>query len=116
MICPNCNAQLDGNYSECPYCRAPLQVNAILGIVMSFVAALCCCCAPLGMVGLLFAAKASVYNEHGNIDEAKKNLNIAMIFSCIGIAIGVIGEIITLIIWGSPILLYLVALLGLENQ
>ena len=112
MICPNCNAQLDGNYSECPYCHTPLQVNAILGIVMSFVGALCCGCVPLGMVGLLFAAKASVHNEQGNIDEAKKNLNMAMILSGIGIAIGLIGWIIYFLIGGLPLLIGLLAING----
>ena len=117
MNCPNCNQPLPQESSAfCPNCGAQVGVRAAepvrpqvqtaapvqtvpshlaLGIFSTL-----CCCLPLGIVSIVYAAQVSSQAAAGNIAGAMESSRKAKFWGVLSIVLGGIG---TLIIGGLQV-------------
>ena len=123
MNCPNCNQPLPSESSAfCPGCGAQVGVSAAEAVrpqvqaavpvqtVPSHLAlgifATLCCCLPLGIVSIVYAAQVSSQAAAGNIAGAMESSRKAKFWGVLSIVLGGIG---TLIIGALQVLGALVA-------
>lgn len=111
MFCTSCGSQLPPGAAVCPSCGARVIVPAPVGappsinnyLVPSILVTLCCCL-PLGIVGIIFAAQVNSKLAAGNTAGAMEAAKYARLFTWIGFACGLVGAIIYVAIYGTAIL------------
>lgn len=111
MFCKQCGQKFDEGTVQCPVCGTPTgnartasaemseneQVRPVPpppvtindGMAPAVIATICCC-PPLGIAAVIFAARVSIYAESGMIEEAKHSAKMAKILAWIGILIGLL--------------------------
>jgi hypothetical protein len=72
-------------------------------LVHSIVVTLCCCM-PLGVVGIIFAAQVNSKLAAGDIVGAQEASNKAKLFCLIGAGVGILGLIVGVLINGAAVL------------
>ncbi len=88
-FCPNCQSPVNEDHKFCQSCGASLRENKQSGsrtlhigqLVWSIINLLLCCCAPFGIVSLIFVLMAK--GAQGEALE-KSHLHKALIFNIIG--------------------------------
>ena len=119
MNCPNCNQPLPSeNTAFCPNCGAaatgaprvtpvPPQMTAqpagapvqsvpshlALGIISTL-----CCCLPLGIVSIVYAAQVSSLVASGNIAAAQESSRKAKFWGILAVVLGAISTVIAVIL------------------
>ena len=110
MNCPNCNQPLPSDTSAfCPNCgarigAAPVQAapgvpvqtvpsHLALGIISTL-----CCCLPLGIVSIVYAAQVSGLVAGGNIAAAQEASRKAKFWGILSVVLGAISTVIAVII------------------
>jgi len=116
MNCPNCNQPLPSDTSAfCPGCGAQIgarpvqpQVQVVqppvqtvpshlaLGIISTL-----CCCLPLGIVSIVYAAQVSGLVASGNIAAAQEASRKAKLWGILSVVIGLISTVIAIIVQGG---------------
>jgi len=115
MLCKNCGTQniegavkcvqcgqvldlIHNNYNQMPVIQQSINSWLIPAIITN-----ACCCMPLGIISVYFAAKANTYTEKGDFLNAKASADKAKLWSIIGIALGLViwvGYVIIMFISG----------------
>lgn len=116
MNCPNCNQPLPSETSAfCPGCGARIGAAAVpppvqaaqsapvqtvpshlaLGIFSTL-----CCCLPLGIVSIVYAAQVSGLVAGGNIPAAQEASRKAKFWGILSIVLGAVGTLIVMLIQG----------------
>lgn len=121
MFCPKCGGKLEEGQQYCAKCctnaseiaeqpvatpaaEEPEVVEAVVvqpklntWLVPSILVT-ACCCLPFGIVGIIFASKASSALKVGNYEEASQNAAKAKMWTLIGLGIGIVTNAIAFII------------------
>ncbi len=116
MNCPNCNQPLPSETSAfCPGCgarigaapvqpqvqvvqSAPVQTvpsHLALGIISTL-----CCCLPLGIVSIVYAAQVSGLVAGGNIAAAQEASRKAKFWGILSVVLGAVSTVIAVLIQG----------------
>lgn len=117
MNCPNCNQPLPSETSAfCPGCGARIgaeaaaapqpQTQAVQGVPVQTVPShlalgiisTLCCCLPLGIVSIVYAAQVSNLVAAGNIAAAEEASRKAKFWGILSVAIGAVGTVIVAVI------------------
>lgn len=104
MFCTSCGTQLPPGATVCPNCGArvivpaPIPTGAAVNnyLVPSIVVTLCCC-VPLGIVAIVFAAQVNSKLATGDIAGAQEAAKNAKLWTWIAFGCGLLGGII----WGA---------------
>ena len=111
-ICINCGRSLApgaaqsyappppaASYGAAPATGAPIPNYLWQSIVVTL-----CCCLPLGVVGIIFAAQVNSKLAQGDIAGAREASSKAKMFTMIGFAVGLIGILIWFALSGVTML------------
>ena len=118
MFCTKCGKDIPENASFCPSCAAPVNVQyqqqtafaqqpvtpqqtaaiqepaKVTDWLIPGIIATVCCCLPLGVVSIVFAAQANSQAQQGNYEEAQKTADKAKLFFILSIVLGLIGVVL----------------------
>lgn len=101
MFCTSCGTQLPAGAAACPNCSARVIVPApipmgtpvnnylVPAILVTF-----CCCPPLGIVAIVFAAQVNSKLAAGDIGGAQESAKNAKLWTWIAFGCGLLGWII----------------------
>ena len=106
MNCPNCGAPNDDNAWKCVQCEAVLQqAPAIVGaaeVIPNYLwqAIVCtvCCCIPLGIPAIVYAAQVNTKVAQGDLVGASNSSKNAKMWCWIAFGVGIASTIISLAI------------------
>ena len=85
-------AQSGSVYSAAP-AAAPAKNPNTLWLILNIVATLCCCL-PVGVAGIVFAALGTGSYNKGDYADSDKKANIAKILFIVGVVVGIITIVI----------------------
>lgn len=113
MFCTKCGTEIPENTAFCPTCATPANVQSqdqpawaqqnvdslrqpvkVTNWLVPAIISTLCCCLPLGVVSIVFAAQANSKAEQGNYEEAQKAADKAKLFFILAIALGLVGDIL----------------------
>ncbi|MGZ5445608.1 MAG: CD225/dispanin family protein [Thermoanaerobaculia bacterium] len=109
--CPNCGASNLATASVCVKCGRSLSAGAasstpplqIPNYLWQSIVVTLCCCVPLGIVGIVFAAQVKSKLAQGDIAGARDASQKAKMFALIGFGVGVVLTIY-MVFFGTDIL------------
>ena len=128
MNCPNCGTNNLDNASVCVNCGRSLSAGAqtsytpppppsyggpgpgpvpgetIPNYLWQSIVVTLCCCLPLGVVGIIFAAQVNTKLAQGDIAGARDASQKAKMFTLIGFGIGIVVIILYAIFGGAAVL------------
>lgn len=108
MFCKRCGVQLEDDASVCPSCNTVLRVTVEnpataqssvpqgkfdSGLALAIISTLCCCM-PLGIVSIIYAAQASSAFSTGNYEKAQNDAGIAKKWAIASIITGAVLNIL----------------------
>jgi hypothetical protein len=82
-----------------PYSGAPIPNYLVPSILVTL-----CCCLPLGIVALIFAAQVNSKLAAGDIDGARQASSKAKLFCIIAVVLGLVAIVLAFLINGAAIL------------
>lgn len=85
--------------SSTPYTGAPIPNYLVQSILVTL-----CCCLPLGVVAIIFAAQVNTKLAQGDIAGAQEASSKAKMFCWLSVGLGIAAFIIGLLINGAAIL------------
>lgn len=119
MICPNCGTQNDDNAWKCVQCQAVLQTAAPLVVsgpeagvpaasvtaaggppvnipnyLWQAIACTVCCCWPLGIPAIVYAAQVNTKIGQGDLEGARKASQNAKMWCWIALGAGLLAIIV----------------------
>ena len=112
-VCVNCGRSLSvaqasyippappvspGSYTASPAGTAPISNWLWQSILVTL-----CCCLPLGVVGIIFAAQVNTKLAQGDVAGAQESARKAKMFTLIGLGIGLVIWIAYLVIFGASL-------------
>lgn len=124
MNCPNCGTNNLDNATVCANCGRSLSVGAqsytppppvspgygpgpgaapISNWLWQSIVVTLCCCLPLGVVGIIFAAQVNTKLAQGDVAGAQESARKAKMFTLLGIGIGLAVWIVYLIFFGASL-------------
>ena len=89
-ICPNC-----GSYVMAP--AGAVQMQTIPSYLVQSILVTLCCCLPLGIVAIIFAAQVSTKLAAGDVAAAQQASNNARMWCWIAFGCGIVAAIIGVI-------------------
>ena len=95
MFCKKCGTEIYSGAACCSSCQTPVKFNTWL---IPAIVTTVCCCLPFGIVGIVYAAKASSMIESGDFAGAQAAAKNAKLWSLIGIGLGAVGSLFYLVI------------------
>lgn len=124
MDCPNCGTPNLDDAAECAECGRSLAAPSsytppppppsdfgatptppagaqIPNYLWQSIVATICCCPPLGIVGIIFAAQVNSKIAQGDIAGARAASQKAKMFTLIGVIVGVVVAIIAAVLYGA---------------
>lgn len=101
MICPNCGTTNDANAWKCVQCQAVLQEAPAAGgppeVIPNYLwqAIVCtaCCCIPLGIPAIIYAAQVNTKVAQGDIVGARASSKNARMWCWIALGAGIASTI-----------------------
>jgi hypothetical protein len=99
MFCTSCGTQLPPGAVTCPSCGArviipaPLAAPAMNNYLIPAIVVTFCCCTPLGIVAIIFAAQVNSKLAAGDVAGATQAANNAKMWSWIAFGCGLLGAI-----------------------
>ncbi len=90
---PSQPVQSGSVYSAAPTAAAPAKNPNTLWLILNIVATLCCCL-PVGVAGIVFAALGTGSYNKGDYADSDKKANIAKILFIVGVVVGIITIVI----------------------
>jgi len=113
-VCVNCGRSLSmGAYTPPPPppsefsaqpSQPPYNAPQIPNYLWQSIVVTLCCCLPLGIVSIIFAAQVNSKLAQGDIPGAQDASQKAKMFALIGFAVGIIGIIIWSLLFGAGML------------
>jgi hypothetical protein len=108
-VCVNCGRSLMGggapaytppppNYGATP---GPVPGAQIPNYLWQSIVVTLCCCLPLGVVGIIFAAQVNTKLAQGDIAGARDASQKAKMFTLIGFGVGIVVILISMILNGA---------------
>jgi hypothetical protein len=95
MYCTNCGAPRPDGATVCPSCGSSIQSfatpPAINNYLVPAILVTLCCCMPVGIVAIIFAAQVNSKLAAGDVAGAQKSARLARIWSWVGVALGLAG-------------------------
>lgn len=122
MNCPNCGTSNLDNAAVCVNCGRSLMAGGapsytppppsygtpgpapgvqIPNYLWQSIVVTLCCCLPLGVVGIIFAAQVNTKLAQGDIAGARDASQKAKMFTLIGFAVGIVVILISMIFNGA---------------
>ena len=106
MNCPNCGTSNLDNASVCVNCGRSLSAAAPSytpppNYLWQSIVVTLCCCLPLGVVAIIFAAQVNSKWAQGDVAGAQEASRKAKMFVMIGAAVGLVVIILSLILNGA---------------
>jgi type II secretory pathway pseudopilin PulG len=113
MNCPNCGTPNDDNAWKCVQCQAILQQAPAAGgppvVIPNYLwqAIVCtvCCCVPLGIPAIVYAAQVNTKVAQGDLEGARRASKNAKIWCWVAFSLGIALSVIYLGIMAVPNLL-----------
>ena len=106
MVCPNCGTSNDDNAWKCIQCQAVLQQAPVVAaatpptVIPNYlwqaIACTACCCIPLGIPAIVYAAQVNTKVAQGDIAGATTSSNNAKLWCWIAFGAGLASSLI----WG----------------
>ena len=104
MICPNCGTTNDDNAWKCIQCQAVLQQAPLPGgppeVIPNYlwqaIACTACCCIPLGIPAIVYAAQVNTKVAQGDIEGARASSKNAKMWCWIALGAGLASTVV----WG----------------
>ena len=108
MFCPKCGATNDDNAWKCVQCQATLQqvlppaagspAEVIPNYLWQAIVCTICCCIPLGIPAIIYAAQVNSKVAQGDIAGARQSSKNAKMWCWIAFGVGIAGGVIGVII------------------
>ena len=108
-FCPNCGAPVAPGVPAAPQAATPPPVGAAPNVPSHLAMAIfstLCCCLPLGIVAIVYAAQVSSKVAAGDIAGAQAASHSAKVWGILSIVLGIVGSIIG---FGAQLALFAVA-------
>lgn len=111
MYCTTCGTQLPADAAACPNCNArvivprPLPPAAPIDnyLVPSILVTLCCC-VPIGVVAMVFAAQVNSKLAAGDLAGARQSAKNAKLWCWIGLGAGIVATVAWVLLYGMAAL------------
>ena len=115
MICPNCGVTNDDNAWKCVQCQAVLQQSPVVvgapvvipNYLWQAIACTACCCIPLGIPAIVYAAQVNTKIAQGDIEGAKASSKNAKMWCWIALGAGLASSVVWALISLIPMLTHL---------
>lgn len=115
MICPNCGTTNDANAWKCVQCQVELQQPPAAGgppqVIPNYLwqAILCtvCCCIPLGIPAIVYAAQVNTKVAQGDLEGAKASSKNAKMWCWIALGAGLASSVVWIALSLIPMLTHL---------
>ena len=112
MVCPNCGATNDDNAWKCTQCQTVLQqappVSIPPAVIPNYLwqAIVCtvCCCIPLGIPAIVYAAQVNTKVVQGDLEGARQSSNNAKMWCWIALGAGIASTLVWVVISLIPML------------
>ena len=115
MICPNCGTTNDDNAWKCIQCQAVLQQapppggppEVIPNYLWQAIVCTACCCIPLGIPAIVYAAQVNTKVAQGDIEGARASSKNARMWCWIALGVGLASTVVWSLISLIPMLTHL---------
>jgi hypothetical protein len=114
MLCPKCGAPNDDNSWKCAQCQTVLQVappaasgppEVIPNYLWQAIVCTACCCVPLGIPAIVYAAQVNSKVAQGDLEGARKSSKNAKMWCWIAFSLGLAFSLVYLAAIAIPNLL-----------